>query len=63
MMSIIDIVERNWRSSEDIKCFRVYISQYGSRMGGIYEDGGPAYYTITQAVKNLVARWMLEITA
>ena len=32
-------------------------------MNGIDKDGGPAYHTITQAVKNLVARWMLEITA
>jgi hypothetical protein len=32
-------------------------------MDGINEEGGPAYHTITQAMKNLVARGMLEITA
>ena len=62
VMSIVDVVESYRRSREDIEIGRVSLSQLLRCVESVHEQRHAASHAIAQAVEELIAWWMLEIS-
>ena len=62
MMTIDDVVEWDWCFGEDVKICWMGFPKFASYMKSIDKAGCSTYNLISEAMKYLILRWMLEVS-
>lgn len=62
VVAVVDVVEIHGRFGEDVESGGVGFAKSLRSVQGIDEDRGPAYDAVTQAMKDLKPRRMLEVS-
>ena len=62
MVAVVHVVESNRGRSEDVERRRVCLAELGGDVRGVDEDRSPALHAISEAVEDLVAWGVLEVS-
>lgn len=61
MVTVVDVVESDRSLGQEVKIFRMGLSQFLGSSEGINKQGCSSLDLVTEAVKKLEARGMLEV--